>query len=94
MTIPTRPSRHYDYVADVLEKRAPHREGHLAVIARFHAEGKMVIGGAAGDPVRGGLFVLRDPADAEAFMAADPYVAAGLVTAHRVEPWTVVTPLP
>lgn len=85
---------HYDYVADILEKRAPHREGHLAAIARFHAEGKMVIGGAAGDPVRGGLFVVRDAADAEAFMAADPYVAAGLVTAHRVEPWTVVTPLP
>jgi uncharacterized protein YciI len=85
---------HYDYVADILEKRTPHREGHLAAIARFHDEGKMVIGGATGDPVRGGLFVLRDPADAEAFMAADPYVAAGLVTAHRIEPWTVVTPLP
>jgi uncharacterized protein len=85
---------HYDYVADILEKRAPHREGHLAVIARFHEEGKIVLAGAAGDPVRGGLFVFRDAADVEPFMAEDPYVAAGLVTAHRVEPWTVVTPLP
>lgn len=83
----------YDYVSDILEKRGPHREGHLAVIARFHAEGKMAMGGAVGDPVSGGLFVLRTAADADAFMAEDPYVAAGLVVAHRVEPWLVVTPL-
>jgi uncharacterized protein len=82
----------YDYVEDILDKRGPHREGHLAVIARFHADGKIVMAGAVGDPVHGGLFVVRDPADAEAFMAEDPYVAAGLVTAHRVEPWLVVTP--
>lgn len=83
----------YEYVPDILERRAPHREGHLAAIAKYNEAGRILTAGAVGDPVRGGLFVLRDPADAEAFMAEDPYVAAGLVTSHRVEPWTVVTPL-
>ncbi|MBB4661927.1 YciI family protein [Conexibacter arvalis] len=85
---------HYDYVPDILEKRGPHREGHLAAIARFHEAGKIVLAGAAGDPVHGGLLVFRDAADIEGYLAEDPYVDAGLVTAHRVEPWTVVTPLP
>jgi uncharacterized protein YciI len=31
---------------------------------------------------------------AEAFAAADPYAAAGLIVSHTVEPWVVVTPLP
>jgi len=82
---------HYDYVDNILERRQPHREGHLALIARFHAEGRMLAGGAVGDPVRGGLFTFRNAADAEAFMAEDPYVAAGLLVHSRIEPWNVVT---
>ena len=82
----------YEYVADIVERRGPHREGHLARIARLHEEGRLRLGGAVGDPPRGGLFVLRDGADAEVFVAADPYVEAGLVEAWRVDPWTVVTP--
>ena len=83
----------YDYVADIVERRAPHREAHLAHIAAWHGDGRVVMAGAVGDPPAGALFVLRvgDPAEAEAFAEADPYVAAGLVTARRVEPWTVVT---
>lgn len=84
----------YDYVPDILERRAPHRDGHLALIAKAHEDGSLLIAGAAGDPVDRGLFVFRDAAAIEPFAAADPYVAAGLVTARRVVPWTVVTPLP
>jgi uncharacterized protein YciI len=80
----------YDYVPDVLERRAPHREGHLALIRAYRADGRMAIGGALGDPPHSALFAFRDPADAEAFVAEDPYVAAGLVTGRRVEPWTVI----
>jgi uncharacterized protein len=84
---------HYDYVEDVLDKRGPHRAAHLALIEQWHGDGRIVMAGAVGDPPTGALFVLRleDPGETEAFVAADPYVAAGLVTAHRVEPWTVVT---
>ena len=78
----------YDYVEDVLERRVPHRAAHLALAGRWKADGRMVMGGALGDPPHGGLLVFRS--GAEEFAAADPYVAAGIVTAWRVEPWTVV----
>ncbi len=51
-------------------------------------------GDALGDPPSGGLlmFDVDGPDAVEAFVRADPYVASGLVTAWRVEPWSVVTP--
>ncbi len=64
---------------------------HLELIGQWHGDDRIVIAGAVGDPPHGGLFVFRDAADAEAFTREDPYVEAGLVTAWRVEPWTVVT---
>jgi uncharacterized protein len=84
----------YDYVPDILERRAPHRQAHLALVAEWHAAGRIVIAGAVGEPPHGALFVFTDAADAEAFAAQDPYGDAGLVTERRLEPWTVVTPLP
>jgi uncharacterized protein YciI len=82
---------HYVYVEDILERRGPHREGHLALARRWKDEGRLLMGGAVGDPPHGALFVLRlaDARQAEAFVADDPYIAAGLVTSWRVEPWTV-----
>lgn len=82
---------HYDYVPDMAERRAPYREAHLALIAAYHADGRLVIAGGVGEPVHGGLLAFHDAADAEAFAAEDPYRAAGLITASRVEPWVVVT---
>jgi uncharacterized protein len=82
----------YDYVTDILERRGPHREAHLALLAQWNADGWIVMAGATGDPVSGALIVFRDGADIDAYVAADPYVAAGLVTAHRTIPWTVVVP--
>ena len=78
----------YEYVENVVERRAPHREAHLALARRFKDEGRMVMGGAIGDPPHGGVLVFRS--GAEAFAAEDPYVAEGIVTAWRVEPWNVV----
>jgi uncharacterized protein len=82
----------YDYVEDVLERRAPHREAHLAHIAHFVGSGRMLAAGPTGDPPTGAVLVFPgdDPADAERFAEGDPYVAAGLVTGWRVVPWTVV----
>ncbi len=78
----------YDYPADVLERRAPHRAAHLELLTRWRDEGRAVMGGALGDPPTGGLLVFRE--GAEEFARADPYVREGVVTAWRVEPWTVV----
>jgi uncharacterized protein YciI len=81
----------YDYVEDIVERRAPHREAHLAH-ARTYKDGRLVAGGAVGDPPHGGVLVFRvdDAAEVEAFAREDPYVREGLVTAWRVEPWNVV----
>jgi uncharacterized protein YciI len=82
----------YDYVEDVVEKRAPFRADHLAHARAWKADGRIVMAGALGDPPHGALFVFRldDPAEIEAFVAADPYVAGAIVTGHRVVPWNVV----
>jgi uncharacterized protein len=83
----------YEYVEDMATRREPHRAGHLELISRWHDEGRLEIAGALGDPPHGGFFGFRvdAPGDVEAFVGEDPYVAAGLVTEHRIEPWTVVT---
>lgn len=82
----------YDYVGDILERRAPHREAHLARISEWIEGGALLLAGAVGDPPTGALFVFGDvpETEIEAFAAGDPYVAAGLVTGHRIAPWTVV----
>lgn len=93
MTTPvTRVLLRYDYVPDILERRAPLREEHLANIAREVAAGRLLSAGAVGDPPSGALFVwTAGTEDAiAAFVGADPYVRAGLVPRHDVQPWTVV----
>jgi uncharacterized protein YciI len=81
----------YDYVADVLEKRAPHRADHLALAREYHGRGELLLAGAFDPPSDGALFVFRvdSPAAVEAFVARDPYVANGVVTGHRIRPWSV-----
>ena len=82
----------YDYIENIVERRAPHREEHLAYARRYRDDGQIVMAGAAGDPPHGAVFVFRgeDPTQAEAFAREDPYVREGLVTSWRVEPWNVV----
>ena len=81
---------HYDYVADIVERRAPHRPAHLEHLAAWKADGRLLLAGAVGEPPHGALFVFTEDADPAAFAAADPYDAAGLVTAVRIEPWMTV----
>jgi len=82
----------YDYVDDILERRGPHREAHLAGIHAGREDGRIVMAGPLGaDPPYGAAIVFTDQAAAEAFAKADPYVANGLVTNWRVDSWAVVT---
>jgi uncharacterized protein YciI len=83
----------YDYVEDIVERRGPHREGHLERIRSEKDAGRIVMAGAVGDPPHGGVIVFADgvePTEIGAFVDADPYVTAGLVTARRIEPWNLV----
>jgi len=81
----------YEYVPDMAEKRAPHRQAHLDLIAAYNGDGRIVIGGAVGDPVTAGLIAFRTADAAAAFRDEDPYGAAGLVVSSSIVPWTVVT---
>jgi uncharacterized protein YciI len=82
----------YDYVENVVERRAPYRDDHLAWAREWKDDGRIVMAGALGDPPHGALFVFRvdDPAQISEFVGGDPYVSGGIVTGHRVEPWNVV----
>lgn len=80
----------YDYVSDVLERRAPHRDAHLAQIRAAKDDGRILMAGPLGDPPHGAAIVFTDRAAAEAFPESDPYVTNGLVTDWQVDSWAVV----
>jgi uncharacterized protein YciI len=83
----------YDYVPNVVERRAPFRTAHLELYREWREQGRLVMGGAIGDPPHGAVIVfdVDSAEDVEQFVAADPYVANGIVVARRVEPWAVVS---
>ena len=81
----------YDYVADILERRGPHRDAHLALIRAGTDDGRIVMAGPLGDPPHGAAIVFKDRAAAEAFPDSDPYVENGLVTDWQVDPWALVS---
>jgi uncharacterized protein YciI len=82
----------YDLVDDYLDRRAPLRPEHLALAEAAHDRGELVMAGALAEPADRAVLVFRaeDPAPAEAFARADPYVREGLVRSWEVRPWTVV----
>ncbi|HEY1540571.1 MAG TPA: YciI family protein [Solirubrobacteraceae bacterium] len=82
----------YDYVADISERRGPHRAAHLGHANDWKDEGRLISGGALGSPPTGALFVFSvdGPWEVETFVLEDPYVTNDLVTGHRILPWTVV----
>jgi uncharacterized protein YciI len=82
----------YELAPDYLERRAALRTEHLALAWQTQARGELILAGALADPVDRAVFLFQShsPAAVEAFVAADPYVRHGLVTAWRVRPWTTV----
>lgn len=82
----------YDYVENILERRAPYRSEHLAAAQAAQARGELVMAGALAEPVDRAVLVFKvdDPQVIEAFVRADPYVLNGLVTSWQIRPWTVV----
>jgi uncharacterized protein YciI len=82
----------YDYVDDIATRRAPFREAHLGLVRALQDRGALLMAGAVGEPIEGALLVFTadDQAVVEEFVAQDPYVEEGLVTAWQVRPWNVV----
>lgn len=83
----------HDYVPGILERRGPFRPGHLDLVRAHHERGELLMAGAWGEPVDGALFIFKadGPETIEAFVESDPYVKNGLVVAHRIRQWNVVT---
>lgn len=72
------------------------REGHLAAANAMLSAGKLVMAGAAGDPVEGAVFVFKGVTkdEIEAFVKDDPYVLNGLVPDWTIKPYAVVVGSP
>lgn len=85
---PTQYILRYDYVADVLERRGPHREKHLELAKELCISGGPTAPLDAEVPT-GALFVFESTKKASNFVEQDPYVSAGIVTGHSIEEWTV-----
>ena len=66
----------YDFVGNVVERRAPFREAHLHLLRDAQARGLLLFSGPLGDPPDGALLVCRaeSAAAVEDFARADPYV--------------------
>ena len=82
----------YDYVENIIERRAPFREQHLGHARAAQERGELVLGGAFSDVPDGAVIVFRakDQSAVEDFARRDPYVMNGVVTKWRVRPWNVV----
>jgi uncharacterized protein YciI len=82
----------YEVVEDYAARRTAFRAAHLQHCRQAVERGDLVLGGALANPLDGALLLFQGESAsvAEAFAAADPYVAHGLVTRWRVREWTTV----
>lgn len=81
----------YDYIPDILEKRGPYREGHLAAAKALQEQGKLILAGAYGTEVLGGMFIFKNMSKEEIdqYVQDDPYTKNGLITGYKVHPYMV-----
>jgi uncharacterized protein YciI len=82
----------YDYVPDILERRAQFRGAHIKLAWAAQQRGELVLGGALTDPVDMGVLLFSVPSKevVERFVADDPYVQGGLVTKWSIRHWMTV----
>ena len=82
----------YEYVGDIVERRAPHREAHLGAIHAAKDDDRILMAGPLGDPPHGAAIVFKGATrdEIEQFIQDDPYVEADLVTKWYIERWQLV----
>mmetsp|Transcript_18669 Transcript_18669/g.31371 ORF Transcript_18669/g.31371 Transcript_18669/m.31371 type:complete len:142 (-) Transcript_18669:228-653(-) len=81
----------YTYVPEILEKRGPYREEHLAMAKEQIKAGNMQYGGPLNPPT-GAVFLWTcdDPALIDEYAKKDPYVKAGLVPSYKITEWSIL----
>lgn len=84
------------FVENAAEKRAPHREAHLAHLRELHEKGALLMGGALQNPMDSGLLIFRAESaeEIEAALANDSYAKNGIWTKIVVREWSVVVGSP
>ncbi|MFG2039997.1 YciI family protein [Dactylosporangium sp. NPDC048998] len=78
--------------ADDVASRAPaHFPAHKRRLDEFHARGELLLVGAFGDPQReGSMAIFRTRESAEEFVAEDPFVMNGVVSAYEIRDWNEI----
>ncbi|GAA0623245.1 YciI-like protein [Sporichthya brevicatena] len=82
----------YSLADTYLERRGEFRAAHLGLLEAAVERGELVLAGALADPYDRALLVWAEGSEdaIAAFVAADPYVANGLVTDWRIRTWNTV----
>jgi len=79
------------YCSNVLEKRAPHRQAHLAGLAAQKAAGVLVTIGPTKDLTKVfGIYEADDEATVRQLVEADPYWQNGVWTEYSLQEWIQV----
>jgi uncharacterized protein len=79
------------YCENVMEKRTPFREAHLAGLATQKAAGTLVTLGPTQDSTMVfGIYEADNPATVQALIEADPYWVNGIWTDYNIKEWIQV----
>jgi uncharacterized protein len=77
----------YESADDVYETAPVHYPAHKGRVDDFRARGELLLVGLFGDPREGSMAVFRSRTGAEEFVAGDPFVRNGVVTAWTLRQW-------
>jgi uncharacterized protein YciI len=78
----------YETADDVLETAPVHFPAHSERLRQFHEQGRALMAGAFGDPrAEGSMAIFTSREAAEDFVAADPFVANGVVVGWQIREW-------
>ena len=83
----------YTYVDGMIDKRTPHRPGHISLAKEFSANGYLIAGGAYNTTPSptGGLFIFKSTKSVvEDFVKKDPYNEAKLLTSVEIDEYNLV----
>lgn len=74
----------YNYVPDMLKKRTPHRDTHIAYAIAFESKG-LLLGGALQNPIDSGILLFySDESTVRAYAENDPYFKNNLITSYSI----------
>ncbi|HEY4095257.1 MAG TPA: YciI family protein [Baekduia sp.] len=81
----------YTSADDVMSKAPRHFAAHRARLDAFHAAGDLLMVGTFGDPqAQGSMAIFATHEAAEAFVAEDPFVLEGVVSAYEIREWNEI----